>query len=125
MDDQPTKDNNKSGSLAFTSDDIKLLVITFAGTVAANLITVLFVGLAIVLVHIGYAHHHPELFVLTLIALTIMATIGVVLLFRIFSYRRKRGFHDYNPAKWLLAAPLVFGVILLLLFWVGVASGIK
>jgi hypothetical protein len=43
--------HEKPASTWMSADDWRLLVITFAGTVAANLVTVLLVGLALALVH--------------------------------------------------------------------------
>jgi hypothetical protein len=133
MDDQPKEDDKKPVSVTLASDDFKLLVITFAGTVAANLVTVLFVGGAIVLVHSTKFPSKTKYFnlniflMLTTIVLISMATY----LFRLYSQIRKSKYgkaflasEGRNPLV-LAAAFAVFLAILLLLFWVGIAAGIK
>jgi uncharacterized membrane protein YqjE len=130
MDDQSAKDEKKAVSLTLTSEDIKLLVVTFAGTVAANLITVLLLGLAIIIGHSFHPTGRSFWPYGILLAMTAMAVISV--LAAISTWRRSRDVKEtsfeYKAIRGALAVMGLSGVFMLLLFmlaWIGIAAGIK
>lgn len=131
MDDQPTEDNEQSVFSNLSSQDIKLLVITFAGTLAANIVTVIFVGLAL-----GTARHldfasRPwlPLIIFPLAAIGFLAV--TVLDYVIYSRQRKSGrrpFYGFWVMKKImkfLAIALIGFAIYIVLDFVGLLAGIK
>jgi hypothetical protein len=141
MDDQPTEDkktedNKKPVFPSLSSDDIKLLVITFVGTVAANLITVVFVGIAIAIAHLLRDKHATlSLYILTLI-ITIISIAAPVSTFivargklrdklwpRDTKYRTAQKIIEWNFI--ISAIVLAVFALIFILFWIGLAAGIK
>jgi hypothetical protein len=125
---QPTR-NNKSFFPAASTDDIKLLVITFVGTVAANLITVLIVGLAVIIAreHIFNTNHANGVGIAALIFMTFSTIILPVLWLSGLRRMRHRTDTPGPIVKMVMVSSVVMtGIaILLILTWVGIASGIK
>jgi hypothetical protein len=141
MDDQPTEnteDNEKSVSSNLSSADIKLLVITFAGTIAANLVTVLFVGLAIALTH----YIRPTQGGTFEDALTAFLTLGAIVfpfawLTVLSRLRKRRNLYERRGEDipyldlFLRRTVIVSGIVamgvlvMVVLTWVGIAAGIK
>jgi uncharacterized membrane protein len=102
---------------SFSPADIRLLVITVAATIMANLATAVMIGLAI-----AAARHfkHDNL-----------GTVGWVVLVATplgasFYWLDRKGEKDRRGRRWLLAvyAPLMVFAVLAILVWVGLASGI-
>ena len=133
--DSKTEDSKKSVSRIFTPEDIKLLVITFASTVAANVVTVLFVALAIVTAR-SYKRE-PKYLPPTKDALatkvfsiatslkgeTVVFIVAIAFIF--YMWRRA---HSRDLFKVMLPAFILciaFPVLFVLLVWVGIAAGIK
>jgi hypothetical protein len=127
--DNKTEDNKKPVSLTLTSEDIKLLVITFAGTVAGNVFTVAVVGLAIVTARFFNVTRTP----LTLTILVVITICGiampVIVIVALSSQRRREELEGLpgQPKKVFIAFS-TFGTCFFLfsaLIWVGIAAGIK
>lgn len=114
-----------------TSADVKLLVITFAGTVAANIVTVLLVGVAIILARSARSGPPvPALDWVQLGFLPLVALMFAVLYLSRWVHARKTGtkvFGDGFPAFIMVPILILFfiGAAIALLIWVGLASGIK
>lgn len=123
MDREPTS-HKKPVFPSFSQDDIKLLMITFAGTVAANIVTVLFVGLAIVAAHSADITHLSLISILVLPVVTI-GGIMVPIVVRT-SLRRLRD-SDKLLKKIVIGLTIFLTgcTIYFLLVWVGIAAGIK
>jgi hypothetical protein len=102
---------------SFTPADVRLLMITVAGTIAANLVTAVMIGLAI-----AAARHfkHDNLGTVGWVAL-----IGTPVAASFYWLDRKRE-KDRRGRRWLLAvyAPLMVFAVLTILVWVGLASGL-
>lgn len=135
MDDQPTEDtedNKKSILSNLSSQDIKLLVITFAGTVAANIVTVLLVALAIIVARSFHPVGTSPWPYVILLAETAMGVIAVQMVTYTLRRRRSGGerhiIPGYKAIKGGLIIAGVFNACLLLIFvlaWIGFAAGIK
>ena len=122
---------------SWSPDDGKLLVITFIATVAANLVTVLFVGLAIVLARGFHPKGHTFLSYSVFIAATATTIVGVIVV--VDTLRRIR--HTQNVVSdvpsfraALTASRVVMIVIglfmafmgsIFILTLVGIAAGIR
>jgi len=128
MERQPTQEN-KSVFSSLSSQDIKLLVITFVATLTANLITVIFVGGAIALVRSD--HNQIKTNLPLIILATIMLPVAIITVFTLYSRIRKAGnwnsFYDDTTKRTTISlfTGYIFVTIFLLLYWVGIASGIK
>jgi hypothetical protein len=138
MDDQPIEDtqptedkeDNKKPILpSLTSEDIKLLVITFAGTVAANLVTVLFVGLAIAIAHSFDLAGAPLGWIILVTFATVVSITTAVSLSVIFSRERnteQKFFTGRYKKFWTtLGVYSAVAALMFVLMWIGIASGIK
>jgi hypothetical protein len=115
---------------SFSSDDIKLLVITFAGTVVANIVTVLFLGLAIATAHWSKIAH-TALPLIPIIPVVIIASFiaAVSLLAPLWRQRNRQYKYIKGTRKKVVLitiaiATLGYGLILLLSL-AGLAAGIK
>jgi len=126
MDDQPTENNKKSAPLTFTSEDTKLLVITFLGTVAANLVTVIFVGLAIAIAHFLRPGHGGVPYIL-LIAVTLAAVIYVPIGLRTMRKATRIVGLSVSTKRFAIGSVTIMILIasMFVLVWVGIAAGIK
>jgi Na+/proline symporter len=137
MDDQSKEDNKKPASPI--SDDSKLLMITFAATLGANIVTVVIVGLTIAIAHaVGPGLKHPASnATLTSAPFTICSIIMFLLLvvgqscigISMFSHQSDRKRKQYARIGWI-AMSVFLTVILgaglfLMLYWIGIAAGIK
>jgi hypothetical protein len=121
---------NKPIFQSWTPGDIKLLIITIAGTVAANIITVIVVALAIIAARSGRpTSNTPGAYAFLLGA----TSFPVITVYMAFSYlhhirhRRSNSFGD-QAFKWVLTIlGLASGCIALvyILTWIGFAVGIK
>jgi hypothetical protein len=128
MDDKPTEDSKtedkKTVSLTFTSEDTKLLVVTFAGTVAANMVTVLFVGLAIAVAHrFNFSGGHSWSKAISLIVLTMLSVWAFIVWW--FVSKLKSSKRIMRRISFLVFVCLGGVVMFFWLVWVGLAAGIK
>jgi hypothetical protein len=116
MDHEPTS-HKKPVFPSFSSDDIKLLIITFAGTLAANILTVVFVGLALAIVHAF--RFTPSLYRIYFLAVATFVSIilPLFILTPITSESRN--------IRIIVAAGAISMVLFCILLWVGLAAGIK
>jgi hypothetical protein len=108
----------------FTQSDRRLLVVTIAGTVLANLVTVLIVGLALILVRAATDHGHP-LGWGDWIELAILPAAGIYAVVSLWRNSKT----EHSSVRRLRYLRIVIGVIIFtsvveLLFWVGLASGL-
>ncbi len=126
-DDSQEEDGREAEPSSFFSrDDVKLLVITFAGTVAANVVTVIVVAIAIILARPGFAGPHTPRMVLLNIG---YAVLGVPIVWGgLMTWRRKRPTPDPLVYRGLSLA-LIVAMGLMTLLWVlvllGYAVGVK
>jgi hypothetical protein len=108
----------------WSGQDRRTLIITLGGTLAANLVTVLFVGAAIALVHWS-KNRHGDVFVATLWfgGTALLGIFGGIVLIR--------GLLGTGTSRLTVALGWVFialGVLYFLfatLLWTGVAAGVK
>ena len=110
---------------SFSRDDAKLLIITFAGTVAANIITVILVGLAIVSARSsGFTTHRSWSSILLDVAVLIA---GIVMPIIVFIKRRTIMDSDPKVAVWLIGITLMLMIFALYLVFelIGMAARIK
>lgn len=123
------KEDRKESSFLplFTRADTRLFLITFAGTVAANVVTVMLVALAVVMVrHPGFGK--PTMH--AVLILVIMAILGMLIVgFGAISIRRKRPAD--TDSRTTMASLFVLVVIMgaltsvYLLALVGFAAGVR
>ena len=113
---------------SLTADDRKLIVITVAATVAANLITVVLVALAIITARAFNPQPHTPLNYLAILSVTATpATITLIAFSVRYDLRNKEAIAA-KIVRWVMAAlgiVATFSLLLLLLGWVGFASGVK
>jgi len=126
MTDEPTttQRQKKPTFQSWSPDDSKLLVITVAATVIANVVTVLFIGAAIALAHSFRPTRPTSWPYFILLAMTAMATISVYMV--VYSLRRSGSKRDAYPGeravKFALITVGLFSACLGLIFalvWIG------
>jgi Na+/melibiose symporter-like transporter len=132
LDKQPAR-RKKPVFPQFSPEDIKPFIITFAGTVAANIATVLLVGLAIVTARLFIQNQVDLVFIGSSIVMSIFA--GVFLtwgLTAIMRHRSSKHASSYQPRDRIpsvfnavLMGLLLICILIFLLSWVGIAVGIK
>jgi hypothetical protein len=109
-----------------TKEDKQTLVVTFAGSVAANLVTVLAVGAGLALVHYvraaPIARHHHAVTDLLLLAAGVVVVYGVAAWVARARARHNRGYKMLYLVARIFVALALFAVVIAL---IGVASGFK
>jgi hypothetical protein len=106
-------------SKGWSEQDRRTLIITISGTLAANLATVILVGLAIGLVH--WYNDNSSTYALPAI---LVCAGGGLLLFAGLLVRDQQGVRA-RVASWLLIVGGSLGLLLAVLVWAGLASGVK
>jgi hypothetical protein len=111
-------DREGGGRLAWSSEDTRSLMITFGSTLAANIATVMVVGVALVIAHSSRhvaTHDLVEWTVLAVVCLPIF-TLGLLL-------RRVMG--DSRYSSWLIVTSATIVLIIMILIWLGRAAEVK
>jgi hypothetical protein len=112
-----------------TAEDRKLIVITVVATVAANLLTVVMVGLAIIIAHnLRVTPDTPKSYFLLIPVTATPATVALVALSIVKFDLKGKDSTAAQVVRWVmiaLCAVATLCLIVLLLAWVGYASGIK
>lgn len=112
-----------------TAEDRKLIVITVVATVVANLLTIVMVGLAVIIAHnLRLTPDTPKSYFLLIPVTATPATIALVALSFIKFDLKGRHSLVAQVVKWVmiaLCAVATLCLVVLLLAWVGYASGIK
>jgi hypothetical protein len=127
----PTEENQaedaKPESLLFNRADAKLLLVTFAGTVAANIVTVMVVAVAIILVRKpGTSHALPA--PPGLVPTALITCLAVAVLTIGATWVRKRWFASDPGARvmlWMLWLSAAFLIMIFVLILLGYAVGVK
>lgn len=132
MTDKPDacEEDSRSAFRNWTADDTKLLVITLSGTVAANIITVIVVGVAVSIAR----SFHPTGKSLwpygILLAETAMAVVSISMI--IYTLRHSRNEKETSLSiKTIRASMIIVGAfvaclsLIFALAWIGLAAGIK
>jgi hypothetical protein len=113
----------------FTAEDRKLIVITVVATVAANLLTVVMVGLAIIIAHhLRVTPNAPKSYFLLIPVTATSATVALVALSIVkFDLKGKDSTVAQVVRRVMIAlcAVATLCLVVLPLAWVGYASGIK
>jgi hypothetical protein len=106
------------GSKFLTHEDVRLIVITVAATVAANLLTVMVVGIAIVVVR------HNKVTTDNLVVSSLF--FACITPLSIFAVKKKFGLEGRNDTDtgWLFLTLGILGLFTCILIWVGLAAGI-
>jgi hypothetical protein len=111
----------------WSSADIRLLVITFLATTTANIVTVLFVGVAIALAHTWHPERHSAVPYVVLLGVTAITVVPVCLFVGVL---RTRDEGDDLFTRWIRRAVILLGfgmvgmALLFTLLWLGLAAGI-
>jgi hypothetical protein len=122
--EEPAKEQEHQESFwaSFNQADMKLFVLTFAGTVAANIVTVMVVAVAVILVRAKRTPTWSALLYSAAAATFLGYVITTVARFLPSSNRTKRLIRISSLPFGLLVC---FGVLLLVLILLGDAAGIK
>ena len=129
MNDSQSKNDEGSNSA-----DKDLLIITFIGTFAANVGTVVLVGLALALVHLTYRFFHQQSLIwLLIVALPVLLALVPVVTLRILSISQSRQISGkssevivLSPRTKILVLLMICPMILLeTLLLIGLAAGVK
>lgn len=111
------------------AEDRKLIVITVVATVAANLLTVIMVGLAIIVAHnLRVTPNTPKSYLLLIPVTCTPATVALIALSIVKFDLRGKGSRVAQVVRWVMIAVCAVATLclaVLLLAWVGYASGIK
>lgn len=115
---------------SWSAEDTKMLIIAFASTIGANLITVLFVGLAIVLAHYFKPVRNSAFGYGILIFETLATAMSIYLMTSLVRQsHRDRDTSFGNRVRRLadIVGIIFFGSqgLLFCLVWIGLAAGIK
>lgn len=129
---EPTGDEKRKNSIlqGWTPDDNKLLVITIAATVAANIITVVIVALAVIIARSVQPHPGTPgnyAFFLGTSIFPVMTACAAI-----YFWRRSKHEKDFSfplrTIKWAIVILGIFGGVVTLLdilAWIGFAAGVR
>ena len=114
---------------SFSQADIRLLVITFAGTVAANVVTVLVVAVAIIAVR-SSANPRPTLSAVLALLVSLVAFAVIVVASTVAAIRQNRHPGGMYTRVFMvvmvgLTVLLALGALFFLLVLIGYAVGVK
>jgi hypothetical protein len=131
QEDQPALEDQPGKPRGWLSEtDQHLLVVTFVGTVAANLITVLFAGGAIALVRVLQSHLPPgqraEILTIIIVGTAAFVCWNALQAFVFRAYANRKPESLIRSLLYLNALfSIVWPLLLLFLVLVGLAAGIK
>ena len=115
---------------SWSAEDTKMLIIAFASAIGANLITVLFVGLAIILAHYFRPVHNSAFSYGILVFETFATAMSIYLMTSLV--RQSHGNRDTTFGNRVRRLADIVGIIffgsqglLFCLVWIGLAAGIK
>jgi uncharacterized BrkB/YihY/UPF0761 family membrane protein len=136
--DKVADDKKRNFFSEWTSGDTKVLVITIAATVAANIITVLIVALAVILARTAQPHPGTPEFYALFLGFTAYCVFGVIMVFSGWRNAKARKSEESNLdpttaqivriARWVIAVLgtlILFGTLIFVLAVVGFAVGVK
>lgn len=113
---------------SFSQDDIRLLVVTFAGTVAANVVTAVVVAVAVIAARPSPGYQITSAGVLKTIGLVLLGALITLTGTVAIRWTRKRG---WPFARWItvillvLVAVAAVGTLVFVLVLLGLAVGVK
>ena len=126
--DEPAEERQPSLLASFSRADLRLLLVTFAGTVAANVVTVMVVAIAIILARPRVVGAPPTVNVVLAFLVSAVSALGF-LPFLILYFRDKRAKGKISPREDVLIVVLLMLMGLLgtlaLLTLLGWAVGVK
>lgn len=127
--EEPAEEREHSFWASFSQADLRLFLLTFAGTVAANVVTVVVVAVALILARPPLSERPTPYSVLIFLAVVVFGTLGVYVTLTSFrrSRRRTRDPATLPTEALMLLTGLALGLLTLvfLLTLLGYAVGVK